>query len=194
MTALIVVTAGLLAVAVFARDGAASADQSPFLRGLPAFSADDSHVVATVNGRPITSWELDTALAGARGQNESAARGDVLDSLINHELLLQEAERRGFSVSDDEARQYLGEMRAAMSPTDRAMLYAANVERAGFQGTEEEYWTSPRIIAATKKGMMISRLQSEIVGQAQNGIDRGAAREQALEQLRSAADIKVMVD
>lgn len=74
-------------------------------------AAAAQNVAATVNGQPISMEKYDRELArfmaGRAALNlevadESSFRQQVLEMLIDNELLAQEAERRGISVSDEE--------------------------------------------------------------------------------------------
>jgi peptidyl-prolyl cis-trans isomerase SurA len=71
---------------------------------------EDGKVVATVNGEKITQAKLNAELTQAQqsapnnqsSQNQSQLEGQMLDSLINQTLVLQEAEKQGISVSKEE--------------------------------------------------------------------------------------------
>ncbi len=91
--------------------GEASADSSaaagPDLDGIP-------DVVAEVNGEEVTKDEFvpiyeatfkqasDQAQMGGQAPDEEALKKQAVDELVDTELLAQEAESRGISVSDDE--------------------------------------------------------------------------------------------
>lgn len=74
-------------------------------------AAAAQNVAATVNGQPIPLDEYDREMArfmaGRAALNlevadESSFRQQVLEMMIDNELLVQEAERRGITVSDEE--------------------------------------------------------------------------------------------
>jgi peptidyl-prolyl cis-trans isomerase SurA len=79
--------------------------------------------LATVNGKKITSSELDkyfkAQTAGSpqqpQGQNADAVKLAILQQLIDKEILLQRADKMGLSATDDEVESKLNEVKTPYS-------------------------------------------------------------------------------
>lgn len=122
--------------------------------------------VATVNGAPISQEELDMnynqflQLYEFYGIDTSAddvkleARNSMLDSMITQELLMQEAEKRGVAVTDEEVDTYLNDMVASQYGGSMADLEAA-VEQAGMT---MEYYKE-----AQKEELALNKLRTDLV-------------------------------
>ena len=82
---------------------------------------DDQKVVATVNKDKITGSEYNSALSTIQGQlqqsgqdptskeGEKAVKKQTIDALVGQELILQDAEKKGFKASDKEVDKQLKE-------------------------------------------------------------------------------------
>ncbi len=81
------------------------------------YSQQQGRVAATVNGEPITRDELFDAMYTQGGQ-------EALEQLITRQLIVQEAEREGLEVSDDELEEEI-----------------QGIIEESFQGEEEEFRT-----------------------------------------------------
>ena len=96
--------------------------------------------VATVNGEPISQEELDTNYSQMLQMYQFYGyditddtlkvnvRNDMLNSLIMQELLLQEAENRGLSASDEEVEEAIASLAEQYGSEEDL---AAAVEQAG---------------------------------------------------------------
>lgn len=169
---------------------------SPFsdgdpLAGLPRLDDTPGELAALVNGQPITRWQLETAIEGARKTGRTIDRDDALGALIDQELLRQEANRRGFTASDAEALKQLAEMRDAMSAEERDLLLRANVELGAYTGPAEGYWTDPKVVRATAEGIGKGRLLAELKANAASGEDYERSRAGLIATLRSEANIEL---
>lgn len=86
-----------------------SGQQSP-QQSQPEMSASGNPVVAEVNGEEIHLNEVKEAQAVIQAQSGQKVQGSALiDQLVTKELLLQEADDRGVSVSSQEAKTSLEE-------------------------------------------------------------------------------------
>lgn len=122
--------------------------------------------VATVNGEPISQETLDVnytqfmqmyQMYGADVSDETLkveTRNSVLDSLIAQELLSQEAEKRGLSVTDEELDEAINQLVA-----DSFGGSQADFEQAVTQsGMTMEYYRDTQ-----KEYMLQSKLQEDLV-------------------------------
>ena len=122
--------------------------------------------VATVNGEPISQEELDInynqflqlyAFYGfdvTQDDVKLEARNTMLDNMITQELLLQEAEKRGLSVSDEEVEEDIQNMVANQYGGSQADLEEA-VQQAGM--------TMDFFKNAKKEELLLTKLQTELV-------------------------------
>ena len=122
--------------------------------------------VATVNGEPISQEELDInynqflqlyAFYGfdvTQDDIKLEARNTMLDNMITQELLLQEAEKRGLSVSDEEVEEDIQSMVTNQYGGSQADLEEA-VQQAGM--------TMDFFKDAKKEELLLTKLQTELV-------------------------------
>lgn len=122
--------------------------------------------VATVNGEPISQEELDInynqflqlyAFYGfdvTQDDVKLEARNTMLDNMITQELLLQEAEKRGLSVSDEEVEEDIQSMVTNQYGGSQADLEEA-VQQAGM--------TMDFFKDAKKEELLLTKLQTELV-------------------------------
>lgn len=94
-------------------------------------------LAATVNGKNITIAEVDTRLQQLIGQQSDAFNGPqgeqmkaqykqrILDQLIEMELVLQEADKRGIKVTDKEVEEQVSQMMKAYNIKDKKDLEKA---------------------------------------------------------------------
>jgi len=107
----------------------------------------DGPSAARVNGVVITMLEFETAAQGAQNDRRNALGPDeatrVLDTLINEELLAQEAVRLGLVSSDGEVRSAAvrGVMRLILS--DLASVEPSESELRAFYDEYPELFTRP---------------------------------------------------
>ena len=93
----------------------------------PAASAQE--VVVSVNGDPITSYDLEQRMKLLRGLRKPAGRDAAIESLISDRLMSREASRYGINISDDEIGSQIQEdaRKAKMS----AQVFAAEASKSG---------------------------------------------------------------
>lgn len=120
--------------------------------------------VATVNGEPISQEELDTnynqmlqmyQFYGYDITDDTvkvSVRNDMLNSLIMQELLLQEAESKGLSASDEEVEEVIASL-AEQYGSEEDLTTA--VEQAGMT---MDYFKQVR-----KEQMILEKLQEDMV-------------------------------
>lgn len=122
--------------------------------------------VATVNGEPISQEELDInynqfyscmqfyGFDVTQDDVKLEARNTMLDNMITQELLLQEAEKRGLSVSDEEVEEDIQSMVTNQYGGSQADLEEA-VQQAGM--------TMDFFKDAKKEELLLTKLQTELV-------------------------------
>ena len=122
--------------------------------------------VATVNGEPISQEELDInynqflqlyAFYGfdvSQDDVKLEARNTMLDNMVTQELLLQEAEKRGLSVSEEEVEEDIQNMVTNQYGGSQADLEEA-VQQAGM--------TMDFFKNAKKEELLLTKLQTELV-------------------------------
>lgn len=69
--------------------------------------ATAGEVAATVNGEPIMSSRVEQIMQQASMTGQNVSRRQIVDQLINQEILRQQAEKEGYSVSREEVEQLL---------------------------------------------------------------------------------------
>ena len=158
-------------------------------RALPTAPANgERKVAATVNGRPIYATELEAAAVAQQG---STGGSDALQTLIDHELLLEEGRRLGLEPSEAEVAAAVKANRAdAESPegaTSRRLI-EEYIKRTGT--TWDEYWTSTTVSLAWKRTLTLSRVREKLGAAATTQADRQAAVEVRLAELRKSAKIE----
>ncbi len=122
--------------------------------------------VATVNGEPISQEELDMnyeqflQLYEFYGLDVTAddvkleARNSMLDSMITQELLMQEAEKRGITVTDEDVEAAIADMVTNQYGGSQADLEAA-VKQAGMT---MEYYKETQ-----KEELVLQKLNEDLV-------------------------------
>lgn len=123
-----------------------------WLEAISSRAQNDNDVVATINGEPVTEYQLRTSTA-AMQQNQgrltpSEARALAFKSLARQIVQEQEAKRRNLIPTETEARAFMERERAAIETNKSAI--AANpgysldeVIRAS--GLSEDQWWASRI-------------------------------------------------
>ncbi len=91
--------------------------------------ASAQEVVVSVNGDPITSYDVDQRMKLLRGLRKPAGRDAAIESLISDRLMSREASRYGINISDDEIGSQIQEdaRKAKMSP----QVFAAEASKSG---------------------------------------------------------------
>lgn len=117
-------------------------------------------VIATINGEPVSLHVLErtkTALQATSqtSLDDSEAYRQAMDQIVHNAVLIQEARRRGLTVSEQEARDYLAEIKASaeQSPELAQMLrdeaQAFGVDRRQFE---------EQMVVAYREGLLIDKL------------------------------------
>ncbi len=152
--------------------------------------------VATVNGEPISQEELDLnynqflQLYEFYGIDVTAddvkleARNSMLDSMITQELLMQEVEKRGITVSDEEVDKYINDMVTNQYGGSQADLEAA-VEQAGMT---LDYYKETQ-----KEELALQKLNEDLVNNPEV-VDVIKARHILVETEEEAIDIIAQLD
>ncbi|MCL4498969.1 MAG: peptidyl-prolyl cis-trans isomerase [Chloroflexi bacterium] len=101
------------------------------LAGIVVVAGCGEKMAATVNGAGISTSQVDiwlkqyeqsqqTALQGRdASKNQAEYRKQILDSLIEQELVKQEAKKRGISVSDQEVEKQYSQIRTSAKKTEK---------------------------------------------------------------------------
>ncbi len=153
--------------------------------------------VATVNGTPISQEVLDENYNMVLRQYESyygldvtaddlklEVRNAMLNELIVNELLLQEAEKREVTVSEEEVTAYIDDMVTTHYGGNQADFEAA-LEQAGM--TPEYYQDS------VKESLIITELQTDLVNHPET-VDVVKARHILVETEEEAISIIAKLD
>ena len=147
--------------------------------------------VATVNGVAISQEELDTNLSqfmqmyeayGIDTSDESLQlnlRNSLLESLIMQEVLMQEAENRGLTVSDEEIEKQVQGIKDSYYNGDAA-AYEASLAEAGY--TVESY------AEAVREQMMLELLRDDLLNHPEI-VDVAKARHILVETEEEALDL-----
>lgn len=176
--------------------------EGPWAEFYEAYSAEPTRPAALVNGRPVYAYQLvmfrlmrDSGLV--RTDTAPPTDGEFLESLIEEELLYQEAVRRQLTPSDEEVmdaiRQIQEEtLRGLANPApeyDELRALMAEVEGTVFH--VRHYDESPWIFRTTRRQMAASRLYEELVRTdpvvQEHGLEGLAAK------LRERAKVEVLV-
>lgn len=96
---------------------------------VPASAAVVNRIVATVDGEPITTFQVDTFIrANARGADPSqvseADRKKVLDMLINDMIVEMESAKLGVGASNDEVNAYIEQIKKQNNLDDEKLAAA----------------------------------------------------------------------
>ncbi len=152
--------------------------------------------VATVNGAAISQEELDLNVEQFKAMYESYGidtsdeqlqlnlRNSLLDTLILQELLVQEAENRELTVSDDIVAERVQAVKDAYYDGDDA-AYKTALEESGY--TVESY------AAAIKEQMTIEALQQDLINHPEV-VDVAKARHILVETEEEALDVITQLD
>jgi peptidyl-prolyl cis-trans isomerase C len=126
-------------------------------------TADNSTLVARVNGQPIARslfdralirWEQDPSIADIQ-----ALQGQVLDALIEQALIAQAAQTMGITVSDDDVNTEIGRLRESLGSD------AAWTEYLTLNGyTEDEMFQAQHDALLTQRvqGVLFAGLDGQI--------------------------------
>ncbi|MCB9793505.1 MAG: SurA N-terminal domain-containing protein [Alphaproteobacteria bacterium] len=128
-----------------------------------------SQTVAQVNGQRITDTEYQRVLLrvvrsqpGALSEaQETQLRGQVLDSLIEKEVMLQEAERLGLAISDDEVKRDIFKTDAFKDSDGKFSmeLYENILGRSGISRASYETEVYERLLMNRLQDMAVSAVR-----------------------------------
>lgn len=194
----------------------------------PLVLAGETGIAARVNGTEISNFRLERHFADylkIQGRQVGAIRSpaaykrlkrEALQQLIDKELLWQEAERRGVSVSDEEVSASLAGMKAAFGDTrgfERA-LADAGFDEAGYRDYLRRELVASRLLdelaevvppGESEVNAAYESLKSQLdpsldatrgkalVRQYLTGQHMAKGREAALEKLRAKGRVEVLV-
>ena len=190
---------GLAALGAVAVQQARSADETPtdLARELTSVGFDETPA-ATVNGQVISvgrvlAYEALAAQTARLTGTNPPARAEIVQGLISDELLHQEALRRGLGASDAEVESAIEAARAGSTPDLMEFVLAYTSEATGQTLDEDTYWDLPRTREGYRRSITVSRLVSELSGEAgPQGRDAAVADE--TDRLRSEAEITIAPD
>lgn len=132
-------------------------------------------VIATINGEAVQLRVLETVRAalqatGGAQMSDSAAYRQAMDQIIHNRVLIQEARRRRFTVSEQEARDYLAKVKSE-GDSEATRFLQDEAAAAGIDDREFE----EKAVAAYREGLLIGKLyealHKETPGPTQEEID-----------------------
>jgi len=113
-------------------------------------------VLKTVNGQNITLRDLDRRgnlikfLYGLTGPLDTETKKAILDTMVDEKLIRDEAQKRGFTVTDDELAALTSEWAGSLTTTYKSPL-GITVARLRFGVTEAELTEYARLQIYTQK-------------------------------------------
>ena len=130
--------------------------------GSEGSDAKDNTVAATVNGKPITSAEVErqiTAQAGGKQAQLSQlqlaqARLQVLDKLIQREVLFQRADKEKLLPTEDQINGAINEQKSQSGMTDEDFAKTLSEQKLTMEALREE----------ARKDLAIKSLQDKYAG------------------------------
>jgi peptidyl-prolyl cis-trans isomerase SurA len=170
LTAVLIGT-GSLAGPVAAQDTASVTPDTVPIAKDTTFVVD--RVVAVVGNRPVLASQVDEEIFSRQSQGAKlptdslgirAIRQDVVSSIIDEELLVQQAQRdTAIKVTDEEIASGVEEqIRKVRGNFSSELEYTAELRKAGFQ-TPEEYrrWLTDQQRRAALQNRLIEKLRNE---------------------------------
>ena len=97
-----------------------------------------NEVVAKVNGVGIIKKDFDMAKKNVALNKSGMSDKEVLFKLVEEELVLQEAKKRGYNLSDAEAQKITDAKKAALQKSVNYDKFKTFLKEVGV--TENEYW------------------------------------------------------
>lgn len=97
-----------------------------------------NEVVAKINGVGISKKDFEMAKKNAALNKSGMSDKDVLFKLIEDELVLQEAKKSGYNLSDAEAQKITDAQKAALQKSTSYDKFKIFLKEVGV--TEKEYW------------------------------------------------------
>jgi peptidyl-prolyl cis-trans isomerase SurA len=180
LTALIaaVLVSGAAAVAAQDSSAAVADTTAPAPDSFAVASPHDTifvvdRVVAVVGNRPVLASQVDEEIFSRQSQGAKlptdpsglrAVRGEIISSIIDEELLVQQAQRdTSIKVTDEEIAKGVEEqVHKVRSNFTSEVDYAAELKKAGFQ-TPEEYrrWLTDQQRRAAFQNRLVEKLRGE---------------------------------
>lgn len=172
----------------------AQSSNSWFLLGnnISKLKNDSTVVVAKVGDMEITKRDVKTQMLFKKFQNDilnentselqsnnntlstqSVTKEDVLNDLINNDILYEEAQKEGLSISYDEAKKFMENTRDTMNAIISGKLKCANQKEAiddinnfkeyikGLGMSEDEYWNQS--IKDYQRVLTVAKLKNKII-------------------------------
>jgi hypothetical protein len=120
----------------------------------------DDITIATVNGEAVSLKSLERIKTVMQATSptpldDAEAYRKAMDHIVRNRVLIQEARRRGLTVSEQEARDYLAQIKAAaeQSPELAQMLK----DQAKALGLDDHQFEE-RMVAAYREGLLLDKL------------------------------------
>lgn len=137
---------------------------------------------AVVDGYVITVEELDATFNQLPAQLQAQyTKQQVLDQLIDKQLVLNDAQDQGVTVSDEEVQTFISAQLEQLG-IDQATL-ASTLQQGGISVEEYEQ--------AVREELVLRAYVQQLVDGVQNQTQQVAAFEQSIDQLREEANIEV---
>ncbi len=107
------------------------------LAALPARAAVVDRILATVDGDPVTLYELDTFAAKMHGQ-QGSSQDQLLDMLITDRLLQKEVSDKGIVVRDEDIDQYIQSIKDRNHINDDQLKQALSAQGMTMEGYRKQ--------------------------------------------------------
>jgi len=145
-------------------------------------------IVAKINGRPITKKFYESCKAFMEAANEregksAPKKADIIKVIAKQIIIVQEAERRGISVSEQEIDQEIEKQRQAFgdAPFEGQQDLRVYCEAQGM--ALDEYWTSNSKRDSTRFILLTRKFTAEALSQAKTDDDIHKVHKDAADNL-----------
>lgn len=117
---------------------------------MEAQRVDDKKTVATVNGQKITGSDYNSVLSSTQmqmqqmGQDPTAkealkqVKDQTVNTLVGQNLLMQEADKKGFKASDDEVKKQIDEIKKQYNNDEKKFQEALKMQKMNEQQLNEQ--------------------------------------------------------
>lgn len=177
---------GLMTIAILSSAivGFASEDNSfyKFGQSISAYDKEVQKSPGLANDEVINAKEvhaLQMFYEHIENKDSQAARKEAIKQVVEDTILLQEAEKRNLTVSEDEAREFAKKQREELGKSSNAEEIQKAIDGLiqGLGISEEEQWTD-YVVKGYMKQNTISKLRSEVL----EGIEDQAKRNETWEE------------
>ena len=130
--------------------------------GIQARPAAAQAIVLSVNGDPVTTFDIDQRMKLLRVVGKPAGRDAAIESLVQDRLKQRDAEKYGVRYTDADVGEQIGHVAAGMKITSMALT--SNLQRAGIQQDQIRGYFGPALafealVKALNKGVEASETQ-----------------------------------